>query len=165
IDNHTSGTLTVLNTTLSNNTAANDGGAIDNAGTATITDSTIALNSAGLGGGIHNAGTLTVVSATIADNKATNSGQGGGLNAASGMATLYDTIIALNTSGGGTALNDIAGSVSSASSHNLVDDAGSAGGLTNGTNANIVGVSPGFAKAGLTDNGGPTQTIALAAGS
>ena len=50
-----------------------------------------------------------------------------------------------------------------ASSHNLIGTGGS-GGLTNGTNGNLVGVAnPGLGT--LASNGGPTQTIALLSGS
>ena len=46
---------------------------------------------------------------------------------------------------------------------NLIGTGGS-GGLTNGSNGNLVGVAdPGLGT--LADNGGPTQTIALLAGS
>lgn len=58
--------------------------------------------------------------------------------------------------------DQIDGSVSG--THNLIG-AGSAGGLASGLLGNLVGVvSPGLA-AGLADNDGPTQTIALLPGS
>ncbi len=74
-----------------------------------------------------------------------------------------NTIVAANTADDGA--DDIGGAgVSSASAYNLVgvDETGS---LTNGSNGNQVGVTnPGLAS-GLANNGGPTQTIALLAGS
>ena len=168
IDNEAGGTLAILNSTFGDNSATS-GGAIFNTGStgvATITDSTIAGNDAQAGAGIYNAGTLTTVSATIAGNHATTSGGGGGLDTtAGGSATIYDTIVAQNTSGLTPVANDIAGTVHATSSHNLIDNAGSAGGLTNGVNGNIIGVSAGLSTAGLANNGGPTLTIALAAGS
>ena len=62
-----------------------------------MTNSTIALNSAPLGGGIYNTGTLTLINDTVAYNNATSSGGGAGLDAASGTATLFNSIVAQNT--------------------------------------------------------------------
>jgi hypothetical protein len=76
------------------------------------------------------------------------------LDVQAGTVTLDNSIVALNT-------DDIAGTVSSASAYNLIGTGGS-GGLTNGTNGNLVGVAnPGLDPTGLQNNGGPTQTIAL----
>jgi trimeric autotransporter adhesin len=60
----------VTNSTFFGNTAQADlGGAILNQGTATITNSTITGNTAGLqGGGIHNVGTITVTNSVVAGN-------------------------------------------------------------------------------------------------
>ena len=98
---------------------------------------------------------MTVVNCTIADNSR------GGINNA-GTATLDNTIVALNTNGG-TAADDISGSVSTSSGYNLIGTGGS-GGLVNGVNGNQVGVAnPGLGA--LAEYGGPTQTIALLPGS
>ncbi|MFI5455748.1 MAG: choice-of-anchor Q domain-containing protein [Isosphaerales bacterium] len=94
-------------------------------------------------------------------------GRGGGLDVNVGTATLDNTIVALNTNriGSRASADDIAGAVSSASAYNLIGTGGT-GGLTNGTNYNQVGVAdPGLDPNGLQNNGGPTQTIALLAGS
>jgi hypothetical protein len=163
IENEADATLSVLNSTFSGNEANESGGAIFNFGTATITDSTFAGNSANEGGAIGSDGTLIIVSATIADNTALS--DGGGLAVLGGTTTLYDTIVAQNTTTTPVAASDISGTVSASSSYNLIDDAATAGGLTNGTNGNIVGLSAGLATAGLANNGGPTETIALVAGS
>src|SRR5262249_25464548 len=54
------GTLTVSNSTLANNTAeAGGGGGIENSGTLTVSNSTLANNAAQGGGGILNNGMLT----------------------------------------------------------------------------------------------------------
>ena len=169
IDNEVGGTLTVQSSTLSFNSATTAGGALDNAGTANLTNTTIADNSASMGAGISNTGVLTIINSTIADNSASTSGGGGGLFVA-GTVAAYNTIVAQNYSGGAatTTLNDIAGiaDLSATSANNLVDDVSSAGGLINGVEGNIVGSAPGFAGDGnLANNGGPTETIALAAGS
>ena len=59
---------------------------------------------------------------------------------------------------------DGSGTVSSASANNLIGTGGGNSGLTNDSNGNQVGVAdPGLGT--LANNGGPTQTIALLAGS
>jgi hypothetical protein len=143
------------------------GGAIANnvAGTLTVTNSTLAGNTAvQYGGAIDSVGALTIISSTIAYNNVNSGGVGGGLDAYAGSSALYDTIVALNTLGTGTGAqaNDIAGTIATVSSFNLIGTGGS-GGLVNGTNGNQVGVAkPGLGL--LASNGGPTQTIALLTG-
>ena len=118
----------------------------------------------GDGGGIHDGGTLNVTDCTIANNEAR--GFGGGIDT-TGTATLNNTVVAANT------LDDIStftyggnqsgGVVSPSSAFNLIGTGGS-GGLVNGVNGNQVGVvNPGLGS--LTDNGGPTLTMALLPGS
>jgi hypothetical protein len=70
------GTLTVTNSTISGNSVPEWGGGINNLGTLTVTNSTISGNSAGAGGGIENGGTLIVTNSTISGNSAD---QGGGI--------------------------------------------------------------------------------------
>ena len=167
-----------MDSTLSGNSVTGSfgaGGALyENGGTLTVTNSTIAGNSAGgVGAGIdENAGTLTSVNSTIADNTEPSDGDGlgGGLNVDQGTATLNNTIIALNTDGAGPGATpdnlyvDGSGTVSSASAFNLIGAGGGNSGLTSGVNGNKVGVAdPGLGT--LADNGGPSQTIALLAGS
>src|SRR5262249_22514231 len=62
--------------------------------------------------------------------------------------------------------------VTSSSKNNLIGDASTAGGLTNNSNGNIVGLNGSGTRpietilnSTLTDNGGPTKTHALVAGS
>ncbi len=163
IANQSGAILTLLDSTLAGNTATQSGGGLDNAGTASITNSTFTGNTASLGAAIFNTGTLQVVNATIAYNNATTAHGGGGLLASSGTASVYNTIIAQNTSGTPSAPDDVHGTIS-AGIGNLIDDAGSAGGLSDGVSGNFVGHAAGLA-AGLGNNGGSTQTIALQAGS
>ena len=190
-NNYNNGTslLTVTNSTIDDNEATGEGGGIYNAGTLTVTNSTIAYNSANAGGGIYNNDTLTVTNSTIAYNSAGsglgagggiynndtltvtnstiayNSGDGGGIFSGP-TATLSNTIVALNTFVsyyGFAEPSDIAGigNLSLAGAYNLIGTGGS-GGLTNGSNGNQVGVAdPGLDPNGLQNNGGPTQTIAL----
>jgi hypothetical protein len=92
-------------------------------------------------------------------------GTGGGLDVNAGTATLDNTIVALNThgTGRGAPADDIAGTVDAASAFNLIGKGG-AGGLTNGTNHNQVGVANPLLGT-LADNSGPTPTLALLPGS
>lgn len=115
----------------------------------TVTNSTLFRNSAeGPGGGIKNAsGTLSLVQDTFAGNGAPS---GGGAVDNSGMAHLFGTILARNP-GGGT--KNCAGTIVD-EGYNISDD------MTCG----FGGQNPLLDKAGLKDNGGPTQTISLQPG-
>ncbi len=186
------GKLTMTSVTLSGNTAGGSGGGLENAGTTDILeamfdddtanagggifnasgtlglcDATVAGNSATTqGGGIVDAGTLTAVNDTIVSNTALASGTGGGVSVTSpDVATLSNTIVALNLAGTGSSAvaSDIGGTVASSSSYNLIGTGG-AGGLTNGAGGNQVGVASsavGLSPAGLANNGGSLETIAL----
>ncbi len=108
-------------------------------------------------------GTVGLVNVTIAENAVASGGAGGGIDVNSGTVTLDNTIVALNTNGSRVVASDIAGTVAVAGSFNLIGTGG-AGGLTNGTDGNLVGVvNPGLGV--HAKNGGPTQTIALLPGS
>lgn len=76
--NESGGILTIANVDLLNNTSSETGGALDNAGIATLFNVTIQDNSAKFGGGIFNGGTLNMTGATLTGNSAVN--QGGGLD-------------------------------------------------------------------------------------
>ena len=155
VDNN--GDLTLADDTFSGNSAS-DGGGLVNSGSATLTNDTLFGNSATYGGAIGNHATLALTNVTIAGNSAV---QGGGI-ANGATATLNNSLLASN-SGGDIEFNNVSGS------NNLIDDAASAGGLSNGiagstsSNGNIVGVNPLLAAPG--NFGGPTQTIALLPGS
>ena len=171
IDN-TSGVAAITASTFSGN-GAHVGAGVSNEGTLTLLNSTVAGNtSSAAGGGVDDGlGTLTITNCTIAGN--TTHATGGGLSIDGGPfgadTTIYNTLIAANHNGSGSA-DDIAGTFDlvlapnqQPSSNNLIGTGGS-GGLTNGTNGNIVGVTD--PKLGpLANNGGPTQTLALLAGS
>ncbi|MDY3559753.1 YDG domain-containing protein [Gemmata sp. JC673] len=153
------GTLTVSASTINNNAAGNTGGGIFNSGTLTVTASTVANNSSdSMGGGIHNLGTLIVASSTIANNYNTSTLEGDGLfnfGAIGGTTTLTSTILTDGFTG-----DDL----SALSANNLLVGSGPVGGLSNGVNGNVVVptvAAAGLDPAGLRDNGGPTQTIAL----
>ena len=64
----------------------------------TVTDSTIAANSASTsGGGIGDYGALTLINATVAYNTVPSGGTGGGPDVNAGTATVNNAIVALNT--------------------------------------------------------------------
>jgi predicted outer membrane repeat protein len=162
IDNY-AGTVTITNSTFSGNSAGAYGGGIYNAeGLLTITNSTFSGNSAGDGGAIDSAGTMTVTNSTFSGNSA--SLYGGGIYHYSGTATVINTILANSTSGGNcsgliTLITD--------GGHNI-DDGTTCGftgtGCTTTTGTSFCNTNPDLAAA-LANNGGPTQTIALLAGS
>ena len=76
IYNYEFATLSIINSTVSDNFADRDGGGIENRGVLTITDSTIADNDAGrFSGGIGTVNSLTMVRTRVENN---NSGDSGG---------------------------------------------------------------------------------------
>ncbi len=170
------GTLTLNNSTVSNNTAANRGGGIFNTGTLTVNNNTLSGNSAtNHGGGIYNNSQLTANNNTLSGNLATNNG-GGIFNATtatldsitffgnsatgngggifnSGTITVGNSIIANSTNG-----NNCSGPITS-TGYNLASD--------NSCNLNSTGdknnTNPLLGP--LADNEGPTWTHALLPGS
>ncbi len=161
------GTLTVTNSTLSGNSApyvgTSGGGIINNGGTLTVSNSTLSGNSANYaGGGIENIrGTLTVTNSTLSGNSVTDLdyGSGGGIDSFGGSATLQNTIVANSPSGG-----SCSGTITNGG-YNLDSDGSCGFGTTNnslsGTTDNPLDPQLGS----LADNGGPTLTHALLAGS
>ena len=162
------GQMIVSGSTIATNSTGSggEGGGIYNEDLLTLPEDTVAGNSAGSeGGGVFTDVTLTAVNTTIAYNFVAIGGTGGGLEAAVATTTLDNTIVALNTHllVSSSAPDDIAGTLSTTSTFNLIGTGG-AGGLTNGIAGNQVGVAnPGLGPLG--NNGGPTQTIALLPGS
>ncbi len=169
---YNAGTTNLSQVTFNNNFAPGLGGAIYNSGTLSLDRVTISGNRANrLGGGIYTAGTLTVTRSTIANNRSnfdggsTSSDRGGGLaTTTAASTTLNSTIVARNFFGTDfTTADDIVGSIDTGSRNNLIGTGG-AGGLTNGTNENLVGiVNPLLAP--LADYGGLQFTHALLPGS
>ena len=155
-----------------NSTERGGGGIFVGGGALTIANSTIADNSAEAGGGIDmsdlgGSAKLTVVNSTIAGNDVSGGGGGGGglFVDANCTATLDNTIAALNTVGTGNSAraDDIAGLGSVSGSYNLIGTGG-ADGLATANHNQLNVTDPGLAS-GLAFNGGPTETIALLAGS
>ncbi len=146
LDNGSKGVV-ITNSLISGNGAAGDGGGLLG-GNVTLVNTTVSGNSAaGDGGGTWSNGQLVAVNSTIVLNRADfdndGNGKGGGVFiAAGGTALLSNTLIGGNLVGTGTTAGDIEGDLTGAGSvakNNLIADPGSAGGLTDGTNGNVVG--------------------------
>ncbi len=170
--------LTITHSTVSGNTAGSTGGGILAYGLATITSSTVSGNTAGVVGGIY-AATITLTNSTVSGNTAVHAG---GLRII-GESTLINATVTGNVADGGLGggiyhsplpgfypaiTNSIVAENSPTNctlnldslGHNLDDD-GTCG-LTEPSdlsNVSDAGLGP------LQDNGGPTQTHALLAGS
>jgi hypothetical protein len=95
IDNAASATATVSGSSITNNTAAADGGGVANAGTITLTATRIRDNTAAAdGGGLYNSGMAALVDCLVAGNSAAS---GGGIDAAAGgSVTLTGTLVSHN---------------------------------------------------------------------
>jgi predicted outer membrane repeat protein len=155
----------ITNCTFSGNTASNSGGAIFQAGgELVIINSTISENMcSNTGGGIYNGAAITVRNCTIYNN----TGSAGAGIANDGVASkIGSTIVGGNTATDpNTAARDVSGNFVS-EGYNLVSTNAAANGFTApgdrvGTAAFTL--TPGLGP--LQDNGGPTKTHTLLAGS
>lgn len=162
-----SSTLTVTNSTISGNNTEGDGGGIYNSETAIFINSTISGNSAkGNGGGISNTSTVKLHNVTIANNTADSDadalGDGGGVYVSpAGTLNLGNSIIAGNFDNSTIIRNhDCSGNLTSLG-YNLIQKFN--GCTLAGTKGNLLRVAPLLGP--LQDNGGPTWTHALLAGS
>tara|TARA_R110002095_G_scaffold152237_4_gene132172 strand:- start:156276 stop:173423 length:17148 start_codon:yes stop_codon:yes gene_type:complete len=160
------GTVTISNSTVSNNFAGTRGGGLLNEDPMTLSNVTFSGNEAGKeGGAIHNTGELTINNTTIYDNF--TEGTGGGIYSVADSASvnIKNTILA-----GNNALvsgSDVEG-VFDSQGNNLIGARGGAIGFVDGFNNDFVGsdvqrLDP--VLSALQDNGGPTFTHALLAGS
>ncbi len=178
---YSGGTLTILDSTISGNSATSDGGGFwgggDTGGTVTLQNSTIYGNFAnGNGGGFWAAtfGTTTIQNSTISGNTSdadsNGSGSGGGVYSSQGTVSVQSTIVATNTDNTSTA-PDMGGAGTVTASNSLIGDNTGSGfvGAPVGTpdaNGNLIGDPTG---AGILDpdlgplanHGGPTFTQAL----
>lgn len=151
------GPLTVLNSTFSGNRAGSGGAIVSHPGTVVISNSTFSANSAtaadGKGGGIATGSPTTVVNSTFSGNSAA---QGAGIaSTLTGYVLNFtNTIIANSTTGGDC---DAVGTIGT-NLNNLVAD-----GTCASNGVNFTTGDPQLAP--LADNGGPTWTFALLAGS
>lgn len=146
------GGFEILQSTINNNSTPGAGGALLEAGgggTRTIANSTISGNSAdGTGGGLQNDASTSLTNVTVAFNQMGPPGSLGGPGAGIfGSSTLANTLLADQIGG-----SDCAGVTSLVGN---LDDDGSCAATTTTT----PDIGP------LANNGGPTQTHALLAGS
>lgn len=158
-------TVNITRSTVSGNSGNGDGiglsGPGTGGGTVNITNSTFSGNSTldGFGGGIvavtaqGTAATFNITGSTIASNSAGTAG--GGIAQADVIVNLRNTIVADNTATAGDP--DVNGDYVS-QGFNLIENVGGATGFP-GTN-DIIGTDPQLQP--LANNGGPTQTHALA---
>jgi hypothetical protein len=173
------GTLTIEESTISGNTADFGGGVSSAFGTLTIENSTVSGNIANVGGGVDNyAGRLTITNSTISGNRANAAGgilNNGYSNAycyafyscSDGNLILNRSLIAGNQAAVAPEIQNL--SNVTANNFNLFGAKGNAGvtGFTPGP-TDIVpapGVTVADILGPLENNGGPTETHALVAGS
>jgi hypothetical protein len=158
------GGATITHSTISGNSTDGGVGGVylfePHAAPNAISDSTISGNVAGLGiGGVRTLGATTITNSTIAFNVETGASSGAGLYVSFGNTDLESTIIAANFSAGGVAQNVAVNNTGSLSGANNLIGSSPAVTLPPGT----IGGDPKLLP--LHDNGGPTRTHALRAGS
>lgn len=142
------GTMTMNRCFVHSNTMTAGGGGcgliIYSTNSTTLNNCVFTNNQVGWAIDIQSAGTLTITNCTIAKNT-------GGINVGNrnAVVTLKNTIVAENTNT--TNANILNNNVSAGSAYNLIGTEGGNGGLTNGTNNNLVGVSPLFANSSDPD--------------
>jgi hypothetical protein len=152
------GVATIQNSTISGNSAGVVGGLMVYGDYSLISDSTISGNSAKGTGGIYAKGPITIANSTIAFNTETNYSNGAGLRQSYGLANLQSTIVANNT-GPGTTINigqGIGGGVTG--NNNLIGASG-----TTSLPPDTIQSDPLLLP--LANNGGTTKTHALRPGS
>ena len=177
------GSLVLRNSTVSGNSAGYGGGIFVQSSRAVAQDvqiinSTISGNFAtDSGGGISSnfSTNTTIRNSTITGNRSDPDGSGGGIEIyGSSELTLHNSIVAGNFNGatGNDSPDDVANAFQVASSHNLIGDAATSGGLADGTNGNIVGNNGSGTRdintvlnTTLVLIGGTTATHALVTGS
>lgn len=175
------GTMSIGNSSFSRNAAGAYGGGVSNdAGVAMIGGSTFNDNAAPNGGGLQNSGTLNLTNNTISGNRA-SAGNGGGVYWVGGAIGLLNTTLINNTATaqGGNIYAGGSANISITLKNTLVAqgapnncDAPISSQGYNLESANSCGLSAGGDKinrnpnvGALRNNGGPTWTHALLAGS
>ncbi len=154
------------NTAVTNGNISGAGGGLFNQepyGVAEVVDSTMTGNAAITGGSIYNGGrSLFLINDTITQNYAENFGCSV-VNTANGTATFLNTIVGMDNS---MTISSLSGAFNSLG-NNLITDARSSTGFTNGVNndqvSNNNAINPLLGN--LADNGGQTDTRALLDGS
>lgn len=158
------GAVNITHSTISGNSAGGSGGGfVTNYATVSLVDSTVTGNYAGAGGGgFYVRAALTVNNSTISGNSANGFGRGFWLSKFDG--TLTNSIVANNTNGGGNEFDATGQGVPNnvTANNTLIEGSYSVSGTFSGAN-NIFGQDPMLGP--LTNNGGPTRTLALLPGS
>ena len=173
---------TLMDSTLSGNSAQYFGGAIDNpSGSLTVTGSTLSGNSAGNGGGLFNEGSARLINDTLSGNHAGIGGPGaaGGGIENHGTLSVTDVTLSGNSANVGGGIENLGSLTAQASlfanadggnldnshgtfvsqGHNLFSDQPDAALLP----TDLVNTDPRLGP--LADHGGPTKTQALLPGS
>jgi uncharacterized repeat protein (TIGR01451 family) len=170
-----SGLAVITGSTFALNTASGlgSGGAmlLDSFTDVSLVNDTIANNrtlGTGQGGGIFERGSgsnsLSLLNVTLSHNTTPAATAGGNLFIQSGATlALRNTLIAGSDHSGGN-LTGSGGAIVNDLGNNLVDATSASDLPLTGPN-DLLNVNPGLDPNGLQDNGGPTQTIALLAGS
>lgn len=153
---HVHGTLNLNRVLIANNLADHGAGIyFHNAVGGTLTNVTFSGNTAFYeGGGIWTDTPITVINSTFTLN---NANDAGGIYSIGALVQISNTIVSGNTAA--TANDDVLGNFSS-SGYNLIEVVGGATGFVG---SDITGLSANIDI--LADNGGPTRTHALLAGS
>jgi Ricin-type beta-trefoil lectin domain len=180
----TQNTTSVTDTTFSGNTATIFGGGaiVSVVGTLTVTGSTFTGNTGPGGGAIDNDATVHVSNSTFTGNTAGSNG--GGAIGNFGTATITQSTLSGNSSAFGANLHNLTTGAPMTVTQSIVADGGGGGTNCSGSPAIVdggynidTGTSCGFSAANhsqnntnpqlgaLASNGGPTQTMALPAGS
>ncbi|MEZ6143565.1 MAG: choice-of-anchor Q domain-containing protein [Zavarzinella sp.] len=155
------GRLTISNSTVSNNSTTNFGGGIRNGGTLTISNSTLSGNrSNNDGAAIDTSGELTLNHTTISNSISIDTANGAAVWVFGGSVTVNNSIIA-NTTGGAGGADIFRNTGTLNGSNNIIEVIAGTGGTNNLTGTITADPMLGV----LADNGGPTQTHSLLAGS
>jgi hypothetical protein len=157
---YNSSTLLLDSVTITSIHTSGNGAAIYSTSDLTVNNSTFVDNTADIfGGAIYGSyGSVTLNNDTFSQNSASS---GADILTLSGVTlSIHNTIMGNSVSGGDC--NNSGGTLSSVS-NNLIEDASSACGMSNGYDGNIIGMDPYLNSLG--SNGGYTQTASLRPGS
>ena len=150
------------------------GGGISNAGTLTLTNSTVSGNYSSGGGGIYDAGTLTIINSTVSENFSAFGGGGIYINGG-GTLTLTDSTVSGNVAyyllaGGGILNQGTATLINTTVSGNDVYYGGGGGirnypsGIMTLTNSTVSGNDGDYAPGGIRNAGILTLTNSTVSG-
>jgi hypothetical protein len=174
------GTFTIIGGAITGNSTGFNGpggggvgGGIDNSGTLTMTNTTVSGNSTsadgGTGAGLWNAGATTLTNCTIVFNFSSLTYGGAGIHQfnSSSVVNISNTIVAGNGLSGSPNEHDVDSDFPYNSlGNNLIGNGDGSSGFTHSGDQVGSAASPLNALLGpLANNGGPTQTHALLAGS